>query len=203
MIDDFLWQSFLSLLVIIDPFAIAPIFVALTFGKTPHEKAVIALKTCCISAGLILLFMVAGDKILDLMGISEPAFRIAGSLILLLSGLTMVMGRHSQKIKAESDQDVAVFPLSIPLIAGPGALTTGTVFFRQAENISVMSQLGVMGAVIVVMCIMYTVLRLSAPIAKYLGTLGSDVLTRVLGIILCSIAFQISLDAITGIVKSF
>ena len=141
--SQFLWQAFVTLFVIIDPFAVVPMFVALTRNESAISKRRTASKSTIIATILLLAFAFVGDKLLDAMSISEPAFRIAGGFLLLLAAIDMVVARTSGIRSTTGDEaeeaahrdDISVFPLAIPLIAGPGALTSIVVLMRQAEVI--------------------------------------------------------------------
>ena len=205
----FLWQSFVTLFVVIDPFAVIPMFISLTHNETVKVKRHIALKSTVIATVLLLSFAFAGDKLLDAMSISEPAFRIAGGFLLLLAAIEMVIARHSgirsttgeEAKEASHKDDISVFPLAIPLIAGPGALTSIVVLMRQAERISVNARIGVILILASVLLCTYLSLLISGRIMKLLGVTGTNVLTRVFGIILAALAVQNMLNGITMVIK--
>ncbi|WP_032112843.1 MarC family protein [Candidatus Paracaedibacter symbiosus] len=209
--EGFLWQAFVTLFVIIDPFAVLPMFIALTRNESIAHKRRTALKASVIATILLLIFAFSGDKLLDAMGISEPAFRIAGGFLLLLAAIEMVVAKSSgirsttgdEAAEAAHRDDISVFPLAIPLIAGPGALTSIVVLMRQAEEINFLAQLGVIIILIVVLLITYLSLLIGDRILKILGVTGTNVLTRVFGIILAALAVQNMLNGITIVVNSF
>lgn len=207
--QEFLWQAFVTLFVIIDPFAVVPMFVSLTRNETTVHKRRTALKATVIATVLLFIFAFIGDKLLDAMDISEPAFRIAGGFLLLLAAIEMVVARTSgirsttgdEDEEASHKDDISVFPLAIPLIAGPGALTSIVVLMRQAEDISMLAQTGVIAVLVVVLLITYVSLLLGDRILKILGVTGTNVLTRVFGIILAALAIQNIINGIKLIVK--
>lgn len=209
--NEFLWQAFVTLFVIIDPFAVVPVFVSLTQNSSTAYKRKTALKSSVIATILLLSFAFIGDKLLDAMSISEPAFRIAGGFLLLLAAIEMVVARtHGGMRSTTGDEDeetshrddVSVFPLAIPLIAGPGALTSIVVLMRQAEDMSSTAQIGVLLILIIVLLITYASLLVGDKILKFLGVTGTNVLTRVFGIILAALAIQNMINGIQMIVLS-
>ena len=209
--NEFLWQAFVTLLVIIDPFAVVPMFVGLTRNDTVINKRKTALKACVIGTIILLLFAFLGDKLLDIMSISEPAFRIAGGFLLLLAAIDMVIAKsHSGMVSTTSDEDeesdtrddVSVFPLAIPMIAGPGALTSLVVLMRQAEAQSNFMTAGVIIILLIILILTYISLLLGDYLMKALGVTGTNVLTRVFGIILSALAIQHIINGITILIKS-
>lgn len=209
--EGFLWQAFVTLFVIIDPFAVLPMFIALTRNDSIAHKRHIALKSTLIATILLLIFAFVGDQLLDAMGISEPAFRIAGGFLLLLAAIDMVIAKPSgirsttedETAEAAHRDDVSVFPLAIPLMAGPGALTSIVVLMRQAEAINMFTQLGIIIILITVLLITYLCLLAGDHILKFLGVTGTNVMTRVFGVILSALAMQNIIAGINIIVNSF
>src|SRR3970040_2328835 len=121
--------SIIILLVVVDPVAVAPLFAAITRGESAATKRRIAIRGTSIAAGILVVFALAGGMLLDALGIGMPAFQIAGGALLFLLAVDMVFGRHSglrstTEREEETKKDISVFPLAIPLIAGPGALTS-------------------------------------------------------------------------------
>jgi multiple antibiotic resistance protein len=195
---EFLWQTFVTLLVVIDPFAVVPVFISLTRNDSKAIKQKTAKKACLIGACLLVSFAFLGDKLLDAMNITEPAFRIAGGFLLLLAAIEMVIAKNTglrsptgdETEEATQRDDISVFPLAIPLISGPGAITSTVVLMRQAETIGYLAQAGVVILAIVVIYITYISLRQGDLIMKILGVTGTNVLTRVFGIILAALAIE-------------
>jgi multiple antibiotic resistance protein len=206
----FLWQAFVTLFVVIDPFAVVPMFVALTRNETTANKRRTAVKSTVIATILLLSFAFVGDKLLDALSISEPAFRIAGGFLLLLAAIEMVVARASgirtttgdEDEEAAHRDDISVFPLAIPLIAGPGALTSVVVLMRQAEAMDLKASLGVVLILMSVLLITYFSLLVSDRLMKLLGVTGTNVMTRVFGIILAALAVQNIINGIMMVVKS-
>ena len=151
-----------------------------------------------------------GDKLLDAINITEPAFRIAGGFLLLLAAIEMVVAKNTGFRSPTGDEtkeaierdDISVFPLAIPLIAGPGAITSTVVLMRQAEAMSYLAQAGVVALAILVIYITYLALKQGDLIMKLLGVTGTNVLTRVFGIILAALAVENILTGLTIFIKS-
>jgi multiple antibiotic resistance protein len=208
--SQFLWQALVTLFVIIDPFAVVPMFVSLTRNDTVLSKRRTAYKATIIAAILLLSFAFVGDNLLDAMSISEPAFRIAGGFLLLLAAIEMVVAKASGIRSTTGDEteeaahrdDISVFPLAIPLIAGPGALTSIVVLMRQAEGMGSSAQVGVVVILIGVLLFTYCSLIISDRLMKLLGVTGTNVLTRVFGIILAALAVQNMINGITIVIKN-
>jgi multiple antibiotic resistance protein len=209
-VHDFLWQAFVTLFVIVDPFAVVPVFVSLTGGETREHKKRIAQKSCFIAVILLLIFAFAGDRLLDAMNISEPAFRIAGGFLLLLAAIDMVVAKTSGGFRAPTGDetkeairrdDISVFPLAIPLIAGPGALTSTVILMRQAEIMGVQAQAGVVGLLLIVLLITFLSLLVGDRMMRLLGVTGTNVLTRVFGIILAALAVESIIKGVIAVIK--
>jgi multiple antibiotic resistance protein len=200
-------NAFVSLLVVIDPVALVPLFMSLTQRMTTSDRNKTAHKACWISAILLLLFAFGGEILLKLMGISEAAFQIAGGFLLMIAAVEMVVAQHTgmtsttapEEREANISRDITVFPLAIPLISGPGALATVVLVMQEGEE-SYLHQLIIVGIVLVVMGITFLSLRAATFIQKILGVTGSNVITRVFGIILTALATQF---IITGIKRAF
>jgi multiple antibiotic resistance protein len=200
---DFLSNAFVTLLVTVDPPAIAPMFLALTVGMTAAERRQVAWRATMIATGALAFFALVGQKLLSLLGITLPAFRIAGGLLLFWIAFEMVFerrqARKSQVAKTAIDQDhirnVAAFPLAIPLMAGPGAITATMLLAGQTrgEPMLLAALIGIIAGV----CLMCWVVFLFAErISGFLGVTGNIVLTRLLGIVLVALAVQFVLDGV-------
>jgi len=207
--SDFLWQSFVTLLVIIDPFMVVPVFIGLTRTDSLLQRERIARKTCVIATILLVFFAVAGDRLLDVMGISQPAFRIAGGFLLLLAGIEMVMAKstgsrtptNAEEKEAIDRDDISVFPLAIPLIAGPGSMTSIVVLMREAEHHGATAEISVILIAIFVLFLTYIAMRMGERLMKLLGVTGMNVLTRVFGVIVAALATQYIVHGVTAVVK--
>ena len=195
--------AFVTLFVVIDPFGVAPVFAGLTKDDSLARKRQIALKASVISGIILLSFAFVGDWLLDNLHISEPSFRMAGGILLLLTAIDMVVAKHSgissttkaENVEASESTDISVFPLSVPLIAGPGGLAAITILMRSVEG-DVVLQLGVVMVLVLVLALTYVMLLLSGYMGKLLGVTGLNVITRILGIILADLAVQFIVDGV-------
>lgn len=191
--------AFVTLFVIIDPVGLAPLFVALTQGMSTAERRRVAIRACLVALGLLTLFGVAGESVLNFLGISMPAFRIAGGVLLFLTALDMLFERRSQRRQDQADSahpdDPSVFPLATPLIAGPGAIATMILLTGQEggdwAHVAIVH--GVMATVIAVVFIMFL---LAAPLERLLGPTGINVVTRLLGMLLAALSVQFVIDGL-------
>lgn len=189
--------AFTALFVVIDPIGLAPIFVAMTAGMTTRARRAIAIRACVIAAGLLIAFALLGDSILTFLGISMPAFRIAGGLLLFLTALEMLFEKRQPRREERADApttDPSVFPLALPLIAGPGAIATMILLTDDASAIGSAQAIGVMLAVIAVV---FASFLLATPMEKLLGQTGTNVATRLLGMLLAALSVQFVLDGIS------
>jgi len=197
--------AFTTLFIIIDPPGLAPLFVALTQGMTPANRRAIALRACVIAGALMLAFLFIGEALLGFVGISMPAFRIAGGILLFLTALEMLFQKRQARRQENADEgaaehhdDPSVFPLALPLIVGPGAITTIILFAGQAQSaIDFAAIAGVMLAVLA--CVLISFL-IATPLDRILGKTGINILTRLLGMLLAALAIQFILD---GVAQSF
>ncbi len=192
-----LLTAFVALFVIIDPVGLTPVFVALTRGATARARRGIALRACLIGAGLLTLFGLAGEAVLGFIGISMPAFRIAGGILLFLTALDMLFERRTERRegKAVAVDDPSVFPLAMPLIAGPGAMATMILLAGQTGGDATALALvhGVMLAVVVLVFLFFLV---AGVLERALGHTGTLVVTRLLGMLLAALSVQFVLDGL-------
>ena len=200
-----LWQYTLlaisSLFVIIDPFASVPAFVAMTPQDTPKERARMARLACLVAAGVLLGFAFLGEYIFRFLGITIPAFKMAGSIVLLLVALDMLRAKRSAVMEtseeteagAEKD-DIAITPLAVPMLAGPGAITTALLLHNEAKSFD--QQIALAGSIVVVLAASYVVFRLSAKGAGWLSPIALKITTRIMGLLLAALACQFMLDAL-------
>lgn len=196
----FLISAFVTLFVIVDPIALAPLFVALTRGMDGAQRRRIGLRACVIAIVLMTLFGLLGDKILKVIGISMPAFRISGGILLFLTALDMLFERRTQRREGQAplpDHDPSVFPLATPLIAGPGAFTT-MILLVNAPGATWMHMLAVHVIMISVVAIAFVFFLMAGLIERALGRTGSVVVTRLLGMLLAALSVQFVLDGIRG-----
>jgi len=189
--------AFVALFVIIDPIGLAPLFVALTAGQTVGERRVVALRACLVAFGILTLFGLAGEAVLNFLGISMPAFRIAGGVLLFLTALDMLFERRSQRRQGQADtahpDDPSVFPLAIPLIAGPGAIAT-IILLTGQDGADVLHIAIVHGVMALVLACVFGLFLLAAPLERALGPTGINVVTRLLGMLLAALSVQFVID---------
>ncbi len=197
-------SSFVTLFVILDPIGCAVIFATLTRGLPRDQRRHAALRGTAIATLLVLAFAGGGVWLLDALNISLPAFRIAGGILLFLLATDMVFARPSgirnptppeQKESAHRD-DISVFPLAFPLLAGPGALTSIVLLVGKAG--SPLAIAAVIGALAAVMAITLAALLAAPQLMRVLGVTGANVVSRILGIILAALAAQLVLDGLSA-----
>lgn len=199
---DSLLNAFVVLFVVIDPIGVTPMFAMLTRGLDPQAQRKAALKGTALATAILLIFFLVGDELLAYLGIGLPAFRIAGGVLLFLIAIDMVFARHSglrsttirEQKEAEHKQDVSVFPLAFPLIAGPGALTTVLLMSSGAQGTLIF--LGMISIVLLVLGLTLLSLLTAPLIMRALGETGANVLDRLFGLILAALAAQFVIDGI-------
>ena len=205
---DFALTAFVSVLFLVDPPGTVPAFLALTARFSPAKRNRIA-RTACVTATITLAaFALGGTYLFRALGLTLPAFQIAGGLILFLVALDMIRAERPTQESADEMKestaggDVAITPLAIPLLAGPAALSTVAVLMAQAD--SVIKMASVFAAIVTTGAVAYVTLRLAGPVQRRLGLTGIHVLGRVLGLVLAGIAVQFVLDglAAAGLVPS-
>ncbi|MGP1357658.1 MarC family protein [Roseicyclus sp.] len=191
--------AFVTLFVIIDPIGLAPLFVALTQGMTARQRRKVAVRACLVALGLLTLFGVAGEAVLNFLGISMPAFRIAGGVLLFLTALDMLFERRAQRRQGQADsahpEDPSVFPLAIPLIAGPGAIASMILLTGQ-EGGEALHVLAVHVVMLLVLLVVFLFFMLAAPLERLLGPTGINVVTRLLGMLLAALSVQFVIDGL-------
>jgi multiple antibiotic resistance protein len=200
MDSSFLVTSFVTLFVVIDPLGLIPLFIALTRGMAPDHRRAVGLRACVIAALLLTLFGLFGQKLLDFVGISMPAFRIAGGILLFLTALDMLFERRTQRREGQmpdADHDPSVFPLAMPLIAGPGALAAMILLVGQSGP-GLQGKALVLALMLVVIAVIYVLFLAAGPIERALGRTGTMVITRLLGMLLAALSVQFVIDGIIG-----
>lgn len=193
--------AFVTLFVIIDPIALAPLFVALTQGMDRAHRRAVAIRACLIAIVLLTLFGLLGEKILSVVGISMPAFRISGGILLFVTALDMLFERRTQRREgqqADPHHDPSVFPLATPLIAGPGAFTTMILLVNNTPATGVVHTLAVHAVMIAVVACAFLFFLAAGLIERALGRTGIIVITRLLGMLLAALSVQFVLDGIRG-----
>lgn len=203
----FMITAFATMIVIIDPFAIGPMFLALTPGMTPVQRRRIAWRGVFIAGLILLVFAAFGEAVLGFIGISMPAFRVAGGVLLFLTALEMLFDRRTKRREqnttdADHDpddhdhDDPSVFPLAIPLIAGPGAIAS--VILLTGEKPGVEGFITVMGITFAVLVLMGITMQASGYLERALGKVGINVITRLLGMLLAALSVQFVLDGLSA-----
>lgn len=194
----FLITAFTTLFVVIDPIGLTPIFVALTAGLPAAERRAIALRACLIAVAILTLFAGFGEAVLGFVGISMPAFRIAGGILLFLTALDMLFERRTQRREGQASgeqPDPSVFPLAIPLIAGPGAIAT-MILLTGREGADLAFVLAVHGVMALVLGVVFALFLLAGPLERLLGPVGINVVTRLLGMLLAALSVQFVIDGL-------
>ena len=195
--------AFTTLFIIIDPPGLAPVFIALTQGMGPAQRRAIATRAVLVATALMMMFLLLGEAVLGFIGISMDAFRIAGGILLFLTALDMLFQRRQARREdnaaegqAEHHDDPSVFPLALPLIVGPGAITTVILLSGQAQGAA---DLGAIAGVILAVLAIVMLAFIAAPaIERALGKTGLNIVTRVLGMLLAALAVQFVLDGLRG-----
>lgn len=192
--------TFASVLFIVDPIAVVPTYLVITQGQSPAQRRVTARRACVAAAMILVVFALAGSRIFGLFGITMPAFRIAGGLILWLVAMDMLHGNRSTQegaaeiTEGQAKDDVAVTPLAMPMLAGPGAISTVMVLSGQARSTG--QTIIVYASIAVTLFISWITLRLAEQLVKRMGQTGIRVMTRIMGLLLAAIAVQF---VITGV----
>ena len=199
--------AFVTLFVIIDPIGLLPIFIGLTKGTSLSHQRKMAIKGTLIGGATLIFFALLGDRFLSLLGVSLPSFRIAGGAMLFLMALEMVFDKRSKRRESSAEtmrgeihsdetfDDISVFPLSIPLISGPGAIAS-IMLLISANRDSIVHQATVMVVLGVVLLIAFILFMLAPKFEKLMGVTFTQIVSRVLGVILGALAVQYIVDGI-------
>ena len=186
----------------IGPADLLLVYPALTQKFSREERRAAALRSVVIATAILLFFALTGNALLNLFGVSLPALRTAGGILLLLISLDMVFARHSgatgttpeEENEARTREDITVFPLATPLIAGPGAISATILLTSSAH--SQLDWAAVLGALLLILLLSYVAMRLAQPIGRLLGLTGLTVVSRIVGILLAALAVQFLFDGI-------
>src|ERR1700689_413590 len=197
-------KFFVVFFVVVDPISLIPLFAGLTHGASNRYKKKMAGKSAVIALLISVLFALVGARFLDIMGISLNAFRLAGGTLLFLIALDMVFARTSgtrststEQEEAKKREDISVFPLAFPFIAGPGALATILLSVGEVGPKPLLF-VGLLGAVGVVLAICWVLMLATPRLMKVLGVTGANVVSRLSGVILAALAVQFIVDGIRG-----
>ncbi|WEX07450.1 MarC family protein [Chelativorans sp. AA-79] len=193
-------NAFVTLIVTVDPAGLAPLFLALTTGMNRAERNQVAVRASVISLGVLVVFALAGSSILSVMGITLPAFRVAGGLLLFVIAFEMIFERRQERhersaeraITRDTIRNIAAFPLAIPLIAGPGAISATLLISASFAGIGGQAMLAMI--LLVIILITYLVFVLAERVDRFLGETGRSILTRLLGVLLAALAVQFVAD---------
>jgi len=190
-----------SLFVIVDPLAVVPAFLAMTPNDTAEQRIRTARLACGVAAGVMLVFSFAGQLLFKVMGITMPAFQIAASILLLIVALDMVRAQRSrvqethEETKAGTEKtDIAVTPLAIPMLAGPGAISTTVLLQNEAKTIP--QHIALYCCILLVAFVSFLILRVSARGARWLSPIMMSIAIRIMGLLLAAVAVQFMLNAI-------
>jgi len=191
-------SNFVLLWAVIDPIGTVPVFISATRGHTDADRRRVAWRAAAVAAGILLFFTVVGEAILKAMGVPVTAFQIAGGIVLFLFALTMIFGESKPEAE-EKDirkaQDVAIFPLATPSIASPGAMMA-VVLMTQNDLHTVDEQVVTAVLMLVVVVAAYLLMRCAGPITRIIGDGGANIVSRVMGMILASVAATEVLEGI-------
>ena len=207
MLDLFL-SAFVTLFLVIDPPGCAPIYAGLVSGASQRQALTMALRACLIATLILIVFALFGEDLLGALHIELNSFRIAGGIMLFVIALDMVFEKRTQrredradKIKATPEvEDVSVFPMAMPMIAGPGSIATIMLLTQRAQGTT--ETLVVLAALGAVMLLTLAALAAAGPLMKLLGTRVEAVITRLLGVLLAALAAQYVIDGLKAVLTS-
>ncbi|GAA3335848.1 MarC family protein [Amorphoplanes nipponensis] len=194
-------EVFVTLLVIVDPPGMVPVFLALTGTLPARERTRAGTQAVLLALGVIVIFAVAGQTLLDYLHVQLPALQGAGGLLLVLVALQLLTGQTDEPSEQGSTTNVALVPLGTPLLAGPGAIVATMLFVQRADGVNDYWVIGL--GILAVMATVWLVLRFSGGIVKLLRPGGIEVLTRIAGLLLAAIAVQLIADAVAAFVKLY
>ena len=190
-----------AIFVVVDPLSAVPLFIAMTAGDSPEKRNAMARRACIAGAALLSVFALFGALIFKFMGITLGAFKFAGGILLLLTALDMLKAQNSRTRTSAEEQregaekeDVAIVPLAVPLLAGPGSVATVMVLMSKGPGFWV--GIPVLGAIAVTFLASYFMLRAAGLVDKVLGRSGNAILQRVMGLMLAAIAIQFMVDGL-------
>jgi multiple antibiotic resistance protein len=196
-------SAFVTFFVVIDPPGCAPIFASLTSGAGAAQRRAMAIRSVLIASGILLFFGLFGEDLLDALGVGLPAFRIAGGIMLFLIALEMVFEKRQARRENRANEvnatpeieDISVFPMAIPMIAGPGSIASIMLLMARSDGLP--ESLVVLGALAAILLLTMVALLAAAPLMRLLGHRLEAMITRILGVILAALAAQFVIDGIT------
>ena len=201
MLELFL-SAFATFFVVIDPPGCAPIFASLTAGSPASHRRTMALRSVMVASFILLVFAIFGEDLLRTLGISLDAFRIAGGIMLFLIALEMVFEKRQERrenrvqdVKAQPEhEDISIFPMAIPMIAGPGSIASAMLMMARSNGLQ--ASFVVLGALAAVLLLTLIALLAAGPLMKLLGYKVEAMITRILGVLLAALAVQFVIDGV-------
>ena len=200
MIELFI-SAFVTFFVVIDPPGCAPIFASLTSGAPTTHRRAMAIRSVVVASSILYVFAIFGEVFLGALGVSLDAFRVAGGIMLFLIALDMVFEKRTERresraqdVMAQEPDDISIFPMGIPMIAGPGSIASAMLLTSRAKGLP--ESLTVLGALAAVLLLTMLCLLIAGPLMKLLGYRLEAMITRVLGVILAALAAQFVIDGI-------
>lgn len=195
----FLITGFVTLFVIVDPIGLTPMFIALTQGMPPKKRRSIAIRSCIVAGALLSMFALFGEAVLGFVGISMAAFRISGGILLFLTALDMLFQRRQKRRENQAEEDdhsddPSVFPLAMPLIAGPGSIATVILLAGKQTDVAGYSM--VFAIMVLVLLLVLLMFFVGGMVERLLGNTGINVVTRLLGMLLAALSVQFVLDGL-------
>ncbi|MBV1887524.1 MAG: MarC family protein [Parvibaculaceae bacterium] len=205
-------ERFVTLWVVVDPIGTIPVFIAVTAGMSAASRRTTALLATAVSIGVLLFFLIFGQLLIDALGISLLSFQVAGGIILFLFALTMIFGESKQETDVQSTQadktmavdtrpSPAIFPLAVPSIASPGAMLA-IVLLTDNNQFEIVDQMFTGAIMVCVLAVAYICMLLAEPIIRIIGNSGAAIISRVMGMILASVAIDAVLSALLEIVQT-
>jgi len=199
--------SFATIFSIVDPFAAAPVFIAITPNDTEQARRRMARLAAIVCCGVLLVFAFTGNYIFTFFGITVPAFRVAGGVLLLILALDMMRAKEGptpqspeEKQEGMEKSDVAITPLAVPLLAGPGAISTVVLLGSQAKGVRQASV--ILGSIVLTSFLSWIVLANSVRMIRLIGQIGVKIVTRIMGLLLAGIGAQFILQGVREFLKS-
>ncbi|MEX3008794.1 MarC family protein [Hoeflea sp. TYP-13] len=202
---DPLMNAFVTLMVMLDPPGNAPLFLALTVGMSQAERFQVALRGCITAFIILTIFAIAGSGILKMFGITIPAFRVAGGLLLFWIAFEMIFEKRQERreesakraVTKDQIRNIAAFPLAIPLIAGPGSISA--IVLLSSTHPKPLERVGLIGVLLVVMIALFAALIVANRLDRLLGETGRAILTRLLGVLLAALSVQFVADGVKAL----
>ncbi len=198
--------SLSAVFFVVDPIGVVPLFLAMTSNDTREKVKRTAARACLVAGGLVLFFALFGGVVFKVFGVSLGAFRVAGGILLLITALDMLRARTSETrttpgetLAGAGKEDIAIVPLAMPLLAGPGTIATVMVLMSKGKSLE--SAIPVLLAVVITFLSTYVILRAAGLVQKVLGQSGVAILERVMGLILAAIAVQFVADGVRELLR--